>query len=166
MESMFFFICRIFSLPIESSDVGPVAVLPIEEGFRYPREKRVPEPKALTAWEKFAQQKGIKNKKRERMVYDEQEDLYKPRYGYKGVNKGEEEHAIIEVKAGEDPYADPWESARKAKKDKISKNEKQRQRNVERLEVGKGRGKTSGKDKLAYSKSVSYGWFSLFPICL
>jgi regulator of ribosome biosynthesis len=149
--------CSIFSLPIESSDVGPVAVLPAKEGFRYPREKRVPEPKGLTVWEKFAKQKGIKNKKRERMVYDEQEDEYKPRFGYKGVNKGEEEHAIIEVKHGSDPYADPWEAARREKKEKVSKNEKQRLRNIERLEVGKGRGKSSGKDKMAFSKSVSYG---------
>jgi regulator of ribosome biosynthesis len=154
---LIFVCCSIFSLPIESSDVGPVAVLPAKEGFRYPREKRVPEPKGLTVWEKFAKQKGIKNKKRERMVYDEQEDEYKPRFGYKGVNKGEEEHAIIEVKHGSDPYADPWEAARREKKEKVSKNEKQRLRNIERLEVGKGRGKSSGKDKMAFSKSVSYG---------
>jgi regulator of ribosome biosynthesis len=136
-----------------------VAVLPSKEGFRYPREKRVPEPKGLTVWEKFAKQKGIKNKKRERMVYDEQEDEYKPRFGYKGVNKGEEEHAIIEVKHGSDPYADPWEAARLEKKEKVSKNEKQRLKNIERLEAGRGggRGATSGKEKMQFSKSVSYG---------
>ncbi len=144
----------IFSLPIESSDVGPVALLP-KESFRYPREKRVPEPKGLTVWERFAKEKGIKNKKRERMVFDEQTEEYKPRFGYKGVNKGVEEHAVIEVKEGDDPYADPWEAARREKKEKISKNEKQRLRNLERLE--KGKGKTSGKDKFAFNKSLSYG---------
>lgn len=143
----------IFSLPIESTDVGPVAVLPSKENFRYPREKRIPEPKGLTVWEKFAKQKGIKNKKRERMVFDEQEGIFKPRFGYKGANKGEEEHAIVEVKAGDDPYADPWEEARRRKKERVSKNEKQRIRNIERLEVGKGRGKKGKKGEVLSSSS-------------
>jgi regulator of ribosome biosynthesis len=79
--------------------LGPAATLP-KEVFRFPREKRLPEPKAETIWEKFARDKGIKKKKRERMIYDDEQQEFRPRYGYKGANSRIEEHAIVEIKAG------------------------------------------------------------------
>lgn len=45
--------------------------------------QQLPKPKAPTRWEKFAEQKGISNTKRERMVYDELTQEYRPRFGYK-----------------------------------------------------------------------------------
>lgn len=75
------------------------------------------------------------------MVYDELTKQFVPRYGYKGANQGIEDHAIVEVKAGQDPYADPWAAAKEEKKERIAKNESRRLRNIERTEVGKGRGK-------------------------
>ena len=137
---------------MEPTDVGPVAVLP-NQIFRLPREKPVPEPKGETVWEKFAKEKGIKKRKRERMVFDESTEEYKPRFGYKGINQGVDEHAIVEVKDGQDPYADPWAAARQDKKARVDKNEKHRQRNIERLAVGKGRGK-KGKGPQAYGKNL------------
>lgn len=38
----------------------------------------------------------------------------------------------MEVKPGDDPYADPWEKQRDAKKARVDKNVEQRMRNVER----------------------------------
>ena len=140
---------------MEPTDVGPVAVLPVET-FRIPREKPIPEPKGETVWEKFAREKGIKKRKRERMVFDEQTEEYKPRFGYKGINQGEESHAIIEVGEGQDPYADPWAAARASKKARVEKNDKHRERNAERLAVGKGRGKKS-KQLKAYGERGVFG---------
>jgi regulator of ribosome biosynthesis len=123
--------CRIFNCPTETSELGPVATLPAEI-LKFPREKRVPDAPTQTVWEKFAKDKGIKNKKRERMVYDEVEQDFRPRYGYKGANSRIEEHAIVEVKAGQDPNEDPWALARDEKKRRVEKNKLQQVRNVDR----------------------------------
>lgn len=122
---------KIFDCPIEKSEVGPVAVLP-SEITKLPREKSVPEPKPETKWEKFAKEKGIKKKKRERMVYDDEQEQFAPRYGYKRAKAGEEESYVMEVKKGQDPYADPWEAAREEKKKRIEKNKNARDKNLQR----------------------------------
>jgi len=44
--------------------------------FRLPREKKIPEAKSQTKWEKFAESKGIQKRKRSRMVFDEDKDEY------------------------------------------------------------------------------------------
>lgn len=77
------------------------------------------------------------------MVYDDLTKQFVPRYGYKGANHGIEEHAVVEVKPGQDPNVDPWSVAREEKKERIAKNEQRRLRNIERHEIGKGRGKKS-----------------------
>ena len=126
-----FIITRIFECPIEKSEIGPLAVLPAEFTL-IPREKHIPEPKPETRWEKFAKDKGIKNKKRERMVFDEDSQEYRPRFGYKRVNNGVEDLPIVEVKTGQDPFADPWAQERQDKKARIQKNMKSQQKNVRR----------------------------------
>lgn len=125
-----------------------MAALPAEV-LKFPREKKVPVAPAETVWEKFAREKGIKNKKRERMVFDDVEQEYRPRYGYKGVNSRIEDHAIVEVKSGQDPLADPWATARDEKKRRVEKNALQQVQNTERS-AGKG---SKRKDK----KVQSYG---------
>lgn len=89
------------------------------------------------------------------MVFDELTKQFVPRYGYKGANQGIEDHAIVEVRSGQDPYADPWAAAREEKKERIAKNESRRLRNIERSEVGKGRGKKG--------KITTYGSTSSSP---
>ena len=61
---------QIFSIEAERLEVGPVVSLPVPE-FRVPREKPMPKKKELTRWQKYAQEKGIQNRKRDRMVWDE-----------------------------------------------------------------------------------------------
>ena len=48
-----------------------------------PREKPAPKAKEETRWEAFAKEKGIKKRKRERMVWDEEKKEWAPRWGYK-----------------------------------------------------------------------------------
>ena len=76
----------------------------------FPRFKPIPKEKPLTKWQKFALEKGIKKKKRSRMIYDEVTQDYVPRWGYKSKKQIEDKAlAIIETKPGEDPYQDPFE---------------------------------------------------------
>jgi hypothetical protein len=51
-----------------------------------PREKPVPKAPEATRWELFAKEKGIKKRKRERMVFDEEKKEWAPRWGYKVPN--------------------------------------------------------------------------------
>jgi regulator of ribosome biosynthesis len=94
-----------------------------------PREKRIPEVKDETKWQKFAKEKGIQKKKKERMVWDEVRQEFAPRWGYKRADAGVEDLAVIEIKNGQDPYADPYAEARKEKTANRSKNLSQQIRN-------------------------------------
>lgn len=50
-----------------------------------PREKPVPQAKEKTKWERFAEKKGIKAKKRDgKLAFDEATGEWAPKYGYKG----------------------------------------------------------------------------------
>lgn len=126
---------KIFECPTEPSVVGPVAVLPAEV-LRLPREKKVPEPKPETKWEKFAREKNIKHKKKDRMVFDDTVQEYRPRYGYKGINSGIDDHAIVEVKSGQDRMKDPWAEAKTEKKSRVMKETKKQVRNLSRGKNG------------------------------
>jgi regulator of ribosome biosynthesis len=97
-------------------------ILP-NETYVLPRAAKVPEPKPETTWEKFAKEKGITKKKRERMVYDENNEEYRPRFGYKRANSGIDEIPIVEVKKGQDPFADPWAEAKNDKKNRGQEQE-------------------------------------------
>ena len=125
-------ISQIFNLPSEDSEYGPLVALPESDGkSKLPRAKRIPEPKPETKWEKFAREKGIKKTKKERMVYDEEHDIYRPRYGYKSIKSGIDDIPIVEVKHGDDPYADPWAANRKEKKMNTDANLKKQAKNQE-----------------------------------
>lgn len=102
----------------------------------------------MTKWEKFAKQKGIKNTKKERMLYDEDTGEYKPRFGYKRGNNGIEDIPIVEVKAGQDPFADPWAEERKTKKERVLKNQTNQVKNQMRA---------AGKKPSKMQKPNAYG---------
>jgi hypothetical protein len=89
------------------------------------------------------------------MIYDEEQQEYRPRFGYKGANSRIEEHAIVELKPGMDETADPWSVARAEKKRRVEKNLLQRVRNVERA-TGKSR---------KVKKIESYGKYLVQPEC-
>jgi len=96
--------------------------------YRLPREKRIPEAKPQTKWEKYAELKGIHKRKRGRMVFDEDSQEYKPRYGY--GSKSNDEPAVIELPDQADPFEDQFEKRATAKKERVQKNKKQQLRNL------------------------------------
>jgi len=81
LQELFF---HLFQLPIHSDEfsMDPLAKLPPGK-MHIPREKPPPEPKPPTKWELFAKAKGIKKKKKSRLVFDEITQEYRPRFGYK-----------------------------------------------------------------------------------
>lgn len=54
------------------------------------------------------------------------------RHGYEKANKADKEWPIMEVGANDDPYEDPWEKQREAKRARVDKNVASRMKNEER----------------------------------
>ena len=154
---------RIFGLPVEDDAAGPLATLPNDDVTRLPRAQRVPDAAPMTKWEKFAVEKGIKKVKRERMVFDEQAQEYKPRYGYKSIKGGIEDQPIVEIKKGQDPFADPWEAARVDKKSRVDKNLKNQVKNQDRAAGRKGRDR-AGLDGALKTYGACASAFVFFPL--
>lgn len=128
---------QIFALPSAPmpGDVGRLAALPLPT-TALPREKPLPSAKQLTKWEAFAKTKGIVNRKRSRMVFDEERQEYAPRHGYKRVGSAADEQTIIEHREGDDPSVDPWTKAKQDRKARSDKNAKQQAANVMRAAPG------------------------------
>jgi regulator of ribosome biosynthesis len=96
---------------------------------KLPRQKPAPAPKVETKWDKYAKDKGIQNKKRDRMVWDEDSKTWKPRWGYKAMTDTDEKNWIIEYKQKDDHTADMFEKRREDKKLRVLKNQKQQVNN-------------------------------------
>jgi len=100
---------------------------------RLPRGKRLPSKKAETRWEKFAKLKGVHKRKRSKLVYDENSQEYKRRWGYKRANDPtKSDDWLIEAKANEKPGTDPWSELKKERDERVTKNEKQRKKKFNR----------------------------------
>jgi regulator of ribosome biosynthesis len=128
----------IFRLPTTAPDDGAqgrLAHLPEKEVLHLPRAKPVPKKRTLTKWESFAQAKGIRKRKRSKLVYDEVEDDWKRRYGYKRANDDARDFAI-EHKAGDDPSIDPWTRMEMDRKERVAKNSKKKLANELRAADG------------------------------
>ena len=95
------------------------------------RRRQLPEEKQETRWEKFAKEKGIDNKKRSRKVFDEETDEWKARYGMGSKRNEEMSYPIMEADK-DDPFANPWEKLREAKKTRVEENTARRGKNLER----------------------------------
>mmetsp|Transcript_35281 Transcript_35281/g.43550 ORF Transcript_35281/g.43550 Transcript_35281/m.43550 type:complete len:331 (+) Transcript_35281:322-1314(+) len=147
---------------------------------KLPRQKPIPEPKQETKWDKFAKEKGVQNKKRERMVWDDETQTWKPRWGHKRIND-EQSEWVVEVKAKDDPTVDQFHKKRSDKKLRVLKNRQKELRNLDRNskskplpagiandltskgrgEKGKGKGKqrTEQALKAAQTSTASLGRF-------
>jgi len=132
---------QIFSLPVERLEkiAGALALLP-RPTTKLPREKPVPELRPKTKWEKFADIKGIKNRKRGRLVYDERYQKWLPRWGFKrGKDSRAEwitEHHDVSSGAAigypvnrPGPVVDPFTQELQDKKQRIEKQKKHELRN-------------------------------------
>ncbi|KAG7360602.1 ribosome biogenesis regulatory protein RRS1 [Nitzschia inconspicua] len=124
----------LWQLPTEQSDAGPLVTLPSYDEIRLPRALAPPPPKQETKWEKFAKAKGIplNKEKRSRKVFDETTQTWMYRHGYEKANKKDKEWPIMEVGANDDPFEDPWEKLREAKKARVDKNIASRMKNEEK----------------------------------
>lgn len=75
------FVNRLWQLERESDDLIPLP----DVKMRLPRNlEYVQRPESK--WEKFAKKKGIVKKKKDSLVWDEEEKKWKPRFGYRGIN--------------------------------------------------------------------------------
>ncbi|CCJ30572.1 unnamed protein product [Pneumocystis jirovecii] len=94
---------KIFSLSKITTLDGFFIELP-EPITTLPREKSIQKSKPETKWKKFARIKRIKpkNKIDGKLIYDENEKKWVPKWGYKGKNKNTENQWLIEINSHED----------------------------------------------------------------
>ncbi|KAK9715217.1 hypothetical protein RND81_06G150700 [Saponaria officinalis] len=118
----------LFNLPATEDVDGPIVTLPAPTS-RLPRQKHLPRPKPPTKWEKFAKDKGIKKRKKDKTAYDEKSDSWKRTYGYDRAND-ENDVPIIEAKPSDEPGVDPFAKRKTDRKDRVLKQEKNRLRNL------------------------------------
>ncbi|PNY01404.1 ribosome biogenesis regulatory family protein [Trifolium pratense] len=118
----------LFTLPSTEDIDGPLVKLP-PPTTKLPREKHMPRPRPPTKWEEFAKKKGIINRKKDKIVFDEQSETWKRRHGYDRAND-EEAIPIIEAKPTDDPDEDPFAKRRENKKGRVDKQEKNRVQNL------------------------------------
>ncbi|XP_076257427.1 ribosome biogenesis regulatory protein homolog [Rhynchophorus ferrugineus] len=120
---------HIWSCPIKKIDEVIMAELPPPR-IVLPRMKRVPKPRALTKWEKFAKEKGIQKKKKAKLSWDAQLQKWIPMYGFKKVKAEKTKNWVLEVPQNSDPYEDQFKKNTAAKSENVAKNELQRLRNI------------------------------------
>uniref|UniRef100_A0A5B7BNH1 Ribosome biogenesis regulatory protein n=1 Tax=Davidia involucrata TaxID=16924 RepID=A0A5B7BNH1_DAVIN len=118
----------LFNSPSTEDPDGPIVTLP-PPTTRLPREKHLPKPRPPTKWEVFAKKRGIINRKKDKLVFDEQTDSWKRRHGYDRVND-DNDIPIIEAKMTDEPGEDPFAKRRAEKKKRVEKQEKHRLQNL------------------------------------
>jgi regulator of ribosome biosynthesis len=82
---------------------------------------------------------GIVKRKRSKLEFDEQNDEWRRRHGYKRVND-ENDIPIIEAKASDEPGVDPFLKLRADKKERVAKQEKNQLENLKRAAKIGGKG--------------------------
>ncbi|KAL2109807.1 hypothetical protein VUR80DRAFT_1959 [Thermomyces stellatus] len=122
--------------PITSNQEGVSLTLP-PPTTPLPREKPLPTPKPLTKWQKFAAKKGIAPKTRDQrknLVYDEEEGVWRPKWGFGGMNKKGEDAPIVEVDEKKEREAKEGTTVRSAgrreRKEAVKRNERRMRKNM------------------------------------
>ncbi|KAG9088916.1 Rhodanese- sulfurtransferase [Ceratobasidium sp. UAMH 11750] len=144
----------LFGLPTQSSEDGPIATLP-PPTTALPRAKPLPKPKPPTKWERFAAAKGIQKTKRDRREWDEERQEWVNRWGWNGKNKDKEEQWIHEVPDNAPDDYDPALEARKERKARVTKNEKQREKNLSNAAASNQREREGAKAQLSRTLAVT-----------
>ncbi|XP_072167794.1 ribosome biogenesis regulatory protein homolog [Diadema setosum] len=125
----------LWKLPVQRVDEAITVKLP-EPTTVLPREKHVPKKRPATKWEQYAKLKGIQKRRKPGKVWDDEEQKWIPRYGYKSKNDLKRDW-MLEVPDNADPYEDQFAKKKKAKQERVAKNELQRLRNIARQRKGK-----------------------------
>jgi len=147
---------KIFQQPTKVVPDGVLATLP-PPSFVLPRSMPLPEDKPQTRWDKFAAIKGIqKKKKREKLVWDDTNQDYRRRYGYKKANDDAKQWLIPHNEhdtSGIDPFtklANADKEKKEKQKDKEVKNKK-----LAQLERSKAIGAKNSKQKDDISRTFA-----------
>ena len=74
----------------------------------------------------------LNKSKRSQKVWDETEQEWKFRHGFNKANNDSKEWPIMEVGGNDDPFEDPWERMRDAKRGRVEKNVVNRMKNKAR----------------------------------
>ena len=122
---------KVWTLPTKCVEEVIVAELP-KAKYVLPRSRKVPKPKALTKWEQFAKEKGIKKKKRDKakLKWDDILQKWTPTYGFRRAEADQQKEWLVECKEDGKPVEDPFQAIKTAKNEKKAKNELQRLRNL------------------------------------
>lgn len=113
---------------------GQVRFVMPEPLWPLPREKPLPKPKEKTRWQTFVEQKGLRRHKRERLVFDEDEQRWMPKWGYGGANKKLERQWAVEVSAKQEregnDQIDPRKLHRQERKRLVELNKRRQKHNA------------------------------------
>jgi regulator of ribosome biosynthesis len=152
-ENLQYLLKQLFELEKEDTDEGVLVQLPTPLND-LPRSKPVPKPKPLTKWEKFAKEKGIRKTKKEKFIYSEKHDEFRPTWGKnKAINNLVENDWIIENKQTDQAGVDPFLERSKQKKVKKDLNQFKREENLKRKFQEQGR-LMDGQIKFSGGKSL------------
>lgn len=128
--------------PLTSTSDGVLLGLP-QPATRLPREKPVPQPKAPTKWERFAEKKGIMPKRREarrNLAFDEDSKEWKRKWGYGGLNKKGENDWVVEVDPAKEAALKNGETlrgeGRRDRRERVKRNDRKMRKN-DRIAVRK-----------------------------
>ncbi|KAI6227428.1 Ribosome biogenesis regulatory protein [Aphelenchoides fujianensis] len=144
----------VFKLPRSVVEDATCAELP-DQIFGLPREKPVPVQAPMTRWEKFARSKGIGAKNnRDKKVWDEETETWKPRYGYNRGNDNTKDW-LIEIPDQKDPNVDYFQERNDAKKERVAKNQLQHLKNVKRQMAEANQRNGFGNDGRAHNRSLN-----------
>ena len=130
----------LFTLPSEADVNGRYVELPAGTTY-FPRTKPLPpQEKPMTKWEKFAKEKGIKKRKRSKLVYDEQTDEWKRRHGYDRV-KDADRIIIADAKMSDVPgkTEDPFSKEERERRERVEKNAGKQVKNLQKAVASHGK---------------------------
>ncbi|XQJ28915.1 ribosome biogenesis regulatory protein (RRS1), putative [Leishmania guyanensis] len=104
--------------------------------MQLPREKALPKPKPLTAWQKFAVKKGIDiHRKKSNRVFDEDRQEWKDKWGKRAREDRDKYDWLREVKSGYMPAedgGDPFLDDLRTKHARLEKQKKKEEHNKRR----------------------------------
>ncbi|CDW57558.1 ribosome biogenesis regulatory protein [Trichuris trichiura] len=129
-DDLQYLVSSLWQLPKSCAQDSTVVDLPAP-AFHLPREKPVPKMKPPTKWEEYAKLKGIQRRKKSRMVWVQEANEWRPRWGYKRANDDTKDW-LIEISDKDNPVEDYFAERMEAKKERIAKNELQRLKNIAR----------------------------------
>jgi len=118
---------HVFQLETERDEGSLLVKLPSKRTL-LPRSQVIPKPKEPTKWEAFAQRKGIVKKTRETKVWDDEAQVWRPRFGFRSKQNQEREW-LVEAK-GEDDPSQAFAKKGMDRKERVAKNEYSRLKNI------------------------------------